>query len=282
MLLAHATGFHGPAYLPVADGLTPRFHTFGLDFRGHGDTEVPPGWQVDWQGYGDDALAVADAMATMPGGEHGLITFGHSMGGAALLMAAHRRPSLFRLIVLFEPIAYPPTTRSPIRAGGGQPPRGRGEAAAGHVPVDRGRHRQLRLQASPERLRPGRPGRLRALRLRPRPGRRGRAPEVRARVRGPHVRARAPAAHRRVAGRDPRAGGRRRPVGSSRTNRRSSPRTSPTPSPTAASCSRRTSITSGRSPIPSAWPTSSPRSSTSSRPDTGLVRDPSTEGPSPP
>ena len=35
--------------------------------------------------------------------------FGHSMGGACLLMAAHRNPALFRRIVAFEPIVFPPT-----------------------------------------------------------------------------------------------------------------------------------------------------------------------------
>ena len=38
LLVAHATGFHGRAYLPVAEHLAPPFHVFGLDFRGHGDT----------------------------------------------------------------------------------------------------------------------------------------------------------------------------------------------------------------------------------------------------
>ena len=41
VLIAHATGFHGHAYLPVAKRLAPRFHTFGMDFRGHGDTALP-------------------------------------------------------------------------------------------------------------------------------------------------------------------------------------------------------------------------------------------------
>lgn len=103
LLIAHATGFNAHAYLPIAVALAERFHSFGLDFRGHGDSAASPGWEVDWRRYGDDASAVARAVA--PGG--GLIGFGHSMGASALLMAAHRDPSRFGLIVVFEPIGTP-------------------------------------------------------------------------------------------------------------------------------------------------------------------------------
>ncbi len=103
LLLAHATGFHGYCYLPIADELSDRFTSFALDYRGHGDTPRPDDWAVDWARYGDDALASARAIA--PDG--GLIGFGHSMGATGLLMAAHRDPDLFDLIIAFEPIVFP-------------------------------------------------------------------------------------------------------------------------------------------------------------------------------
>lgn len=106
LLISHATGFHAHCYEPVAARLTTRYRTYGLDHRGHGRTAAPDGWRVDWSRFGDDAAAVAEAIA--PDG--GLVGLGHSMGGAALLMAAHRRPALFTRLVLFEPIAIPDTT----------------------------------------------------------------------------------------------------------------------------------------------------------------------------
>lgn len=109
LFVAHATGFHGRTYLPVAAALADRLHTFAPDFRGHGDTAAPPDWDVDWNGYGDDAEVVARHLATLSGGDDGLIGFGHSKGGAALLMAARRAPGLFRHLVLFEPIVFPQT-----------------------------------------------------------------------------------------------------------------------------------------------------------------------------
>ncbi len=115
LLISHATGFNAHTYVSMADNLAPRFHSYALDFRGHGDTAAPPGWEVDWTRYGDDALAAARALA--PDG--GLIGFGHSMGGSALLMAAHRDPSLFALIIAFEPIGSP---RLAPAADDGPPP----------------------------------------------------------------------------------------------------------------------------------------------------------------
>lgn len=120
VLVAHATGFHGHAYLPMAEALAPRFHTFALDFRGHGDTALESGWVVQWELYGDDAIAAAEAIADSSDGDRGLIGFGHSMGGTALLLAAHRRPALFTALVLFEPIV-PPIAESTAAAPDSHP-----------------------------------------------------------------------------------------------------------------------------------------------------------------
>ena len=104
LLFVHATGFHSHCYLPMAAELRGNYHCFGIDVRGHGASAVPDGWEVDWSAFGDDALAAAESLA-----EHGpVVGFGHSMGGASLIMAASRRPNLLDSIILFEPIAFPP------------------------------------------------------------------------------------------------------------------------------------------------------------------------------
>jgi pimeloyl-ACP methyl ester carboxylesterase len=121
LLLSHATGFHGYCYLPIADELNDRFATFAIDHRGHGATARPDDWAVDWSRYGDDTTAAAEVLA--PSG--GLVGFGHSMGGAALLMAAARRPDLFDVIVAVEPIVFP----SDPEMLGGIPPSGLAEGA---------------------------------------------------------------------------------------------------------------------------------------------------------
>ncbi len=115
LLLSHATGFHGHCYLPLADRLSDEFTSYALDFRGHGSTPRPDDWRVDWERYGDDALATAEAIAARHGADR-LVGFGHSMGATALLMAAHRNPALFDVIVAFEPIVFP-TDRDPAPRG---------------------------------------------------------------------------------------------------------------------------------------------------------------------
>lgn len=111
LLLSHATGFHAHCYAPIAARLADRFHAFALDYRGHGDTAVSTDWEIDWAGFGDDAVAVARELAA----DRPITGFGHSMGGAALLIAAHRDPSLFERLVLFEPIAHPSLPDAPDR-----------------------------------------------------------------------------------------------------------------------------------------------------------------------
>ena len=112
VLLSHATGFHGRVFDPVADHLQNAFHCYSFDYRGHGDSGLPQDWKANWSGYGDDALAVARVIAAAKTSTAtSIIGAGHSMGGAALVMAALREPELFRALVLYEPIIFPPQVR---------------------------------------------------------------------------------------------------------------------------------------------------------------------------
>jgi pimeloyl-ACP methyl ester carboxylesterase len=112
LLMSHATGFHGFCYLPLAEALATRFHSIAFDYRGHGDTPQPARVEVNWNRYADDAEAVALSL-TRP-----LRAFGHSMGGACLLMVAHRHPDLFSHLVIYEPVVFPPAesevTKEPL------------------------------------------------------------------------------------------------------------------------------------------------------------------------
>jgi len=111
VLLSHATGFHGRVFDPVARELIATHHCITFDFRGHGDSTLPPNWHLQWSAYGDDALVVAQYAAR----SDPVIGVGHSMGATALIMAALREPDLFHALVLFEPIIFTPTTRETTR-----------------------------------------------------------------------------------------------------------------------------------------------------------------------
>jgi pimeloyl-ACP methyl ester carboxylesterase len=104
LLFSHATGFHARVWEPMAAFLRDRFRCLALDVRGHGLSELPPGVGLAWSGMADDVLAVVGSDALPAGPLHGI---GHSMGGAALVMAAGRRPHLFRSLWLYEPVIFP-------------------------------------------------------------------------------------------------------------------------------------------------------------------------------
>lgn len=113
-LLCHATGFHGAVWEPLSAALGDGFERWAPDFRGHGASVLPPDHPVPWDAVAGDVLAVVDDLE-LAAGE--ILGVGHSMGGAALLLAEQRRPGLFAGLWLYEPIA-PPHSAIPASEGG--------------------------------------------------------------------------------------------------------------------------------------------------------------------
>jgi pimeloyl-ACP methyl ester carboxylesterase len=99
----------------MAEILSAHHHVMGFDHRGFGDAESVDPAMIEWQQYGDDALAAARYLSAQHGGQP-IIGVGHSMGGASLLMAALREPQLFSALFVFEPIVFPPTPDNDERA----------------------------------------------------------------------------------------------------------------------------------------------------------------------
>lgn len=102
LLAAHATGFCAGVWRPLAGHLVDTWHVVALDFRAHGDSPAPADGDLSWDRMADDVLAVVDHL-----GERPLLGLGHSMGGAALVLAEQARPGTFRSLYLFEPILFP-------------------------------------------------------------------------------------------------------------------------------------------------------------------------------
>jgi pimeloyl-ACP methyl ester carboxylesterase len=103
---------------PLADSLGARLHALALDERGHGATPRPADGDFDWHGFADDVLAVVDRL-----GLERPLGFGHSCGGAALLLAEEARPGTFAALYCFEPIVFalddppPPDPGNPLSVG---------------------------------------------------------------------------------------------------------------------------------------------------------------------
>jgi pimeloyl-ACP methyl ester carboxylesterase len=106
LLFSHATGLHGRVWEPMASHLTEHFRCLAIDYRGHGLSDTPSGTVMDWAAFGDDAVAVLDSELIGP--EQVVHGVAHSMGGAALVLAASRRPARFRSLWLYEPVIVPP------------------------------------------------------------------------------------------------------------------------------------------------------------------------------
>lgn len=117
LLLAHATGFCAAVLAPMAASLATRYRCIALDERGHGASTAPAGGFA-WGGFATDVLAVVDHL-----GLERPLAFGHSCGGAALLLAEERRPGTFAGLYCFEPVVYPgdvplaPTLDNPLSQG---------------------------------------------------------------------------------------------------------------------------------------------------------------------
>jgi pimeloyl-ACP methyl ester carboxylesterase len=109
--LAHATGFCAGCWTPVAAGLAGLAgRIVGWDHRGHGGSDSN-GCPVSWWDMAGDAIEV---VSSFPPRQVPSIGVGHSMGGAAIVMAALTRSGLFDAIVLVEPILLaPPYRRTP-------------------------------------------------------------------------------------------------------------------------------------------------------------------------
>ncbi len=111
VLLAHATGFAGRIWEPIAARLVAAgYHCFSFDARCHGATTTPPDASRSWHGVADDLLAAVDAL-----GLDGGLAAGHSMGSSALLLASLRRPGAFRALYCYEPVTAPVDTDEPMK-----------------------------------------------------------------------------------------------------------------------------------------------------------------------
>jgi pimeloyl-ACP methyl ester carboxylesterase len=115
ILFSHATGLHGRVFTPMASALLAQYTCLALDYRGHGLTALPQGARLAWEGMGDDALAVL--LSDLVGTNRPVHGVGHSMGGAALVLAAGRRPGILRSLWLYEPVLVPPGTLIPTQDG---------------------------------------------------------------------------------------------------------------------------------------------------------------------
>jgi pimeloyl-ACP methyl ester carboxylesterase len=91
--------------------LREHFSIVALDQRGHGDSDKPESG-YEWSRFGDDVLAVVDALELTDA-----IGIGHSAGATALILAESKRPETFSRLVLLDPTLLPPEFRAAVPGG---------------------------------------------------------------------------------------------------------------------------------------------------------------------
>lgn len=101
LVLAHATGFHAMVLAELARHLGS-FHCYGLDLRAHGCSLAAGSWDGSWAGFASDVLSVVEQL-----GLEQPYAFGHSCGGASVLLAEEAAPGTFRHVYCYEPIVPP-------------------------------------------------------------------------------------------------------------------------------------------------------------------------------
>ena len=117
LLLQHPNGFCAGFFDPIAQALRDEFHPFGVDVRGHGDSDRPADLAVcTFPNVTGDVLAVLDAL-----GFDEVVALGHSLGGAITILLDERRPGIVRKALLCEAIAFPPDGLPSDASGGPNP-----------------------------------------------------------------------------------------------------------------------------------------------------------------
>lgn len=100
ILFVHATGFCKETWDPVIAEMDMQPPSWiSIDLRGHGDSAAGPA-PNHWDLLGEDIVNVLD-------GHDDMVGVGHSVGGTAVARAAVSDPTLFRRLVLIEPIVFP-------------------------------------------------------------------------------------------------------------------------------------------------------------------------------
>ena len=98
----HANGYPPECYLPLITRLSERHIVLSMRQRPLWPDSRPEDI-ADWQPLTDDFLHFLDEHQT-----GGSICVGHSVGGIVALRAALRQPERFRVLILIDPVLFPP------------------------------------------------------------------------------------------------------------------------------------------------------------------------------
>ena len=101
VIFLHANGFNAMTYRSVLGPLGRGLRILAVDQQGHGHSprRSPVAGRGDWLDLRDDLVALLESLDCAP-----VVLSGHSMGGAASVLAAAERPDRVRALALFDPV----------------------------------------------------------------------------------------------------------------------------------------------------------------------------------
>lgn len=100
---AHANGFPAGSYQKLLVLLSAQRTVYALDHRAAWDASpYQPHPNFKWHDAADDLIAAIEQFSPT-----GVIGVGHSLGACVTLLAAAKRPDLFKQLLLIEPVAFP-------------------------------------------------------------------------------------------------------------------------------------------------------------------------------
>lgn len=104
VIFSHANGFNARTYRSILAPLAQSLRILAIDLRGHGSTALSAAVEgrEGWLQFRDDLLALTAEVADGP-----VVLAGHSMGGAASLLAAAAEPGRVKALALFDPVVIP-------------------------------------------------------------------------------------------------------------------------------------------------------------------------------
>ena len=114
IVFSHANGFNALTYRTLLAPLGERLRILAVDQRGHGATTLPAivEGRKDWYDLRDDLVALLQTLDLTD-----VVLSGHSMGGAASVMAAAAAPDRVRSLVLFDPVVMTSDATAAARRG---------------------------------------------------------------------------------------------------------------------------------------------------------------------
>mgnify|MGYP000305890810 FL=1 len=92
-----ANGFPAGTYTPMLTGLSEQFNVYAMQCRATWPNIGHPSHK-NWELYADDLIQFIEQHC-----QHPIIAVGHSLGASSTVLAANKRPDLFKALVLIEP-----------------------------------------------------------------------------------------------------------------------------------------------------------------------------------